>query len=68
MSKAVVAGKQTGIEIVISTYWPTRIIKSVTIKDAAKSSYKDEITISAKDAKYLYEQLTDLYAVGEEKQ
>lgn len=47
-------------EIVVSTYWPTRIIKSIDIKDLS-SSYNNTVTLDTGQAKYLYEQLCVIY-------
>jgi uncharacterized protein YvpB len=50
------------IEIILSTYWPTKIIKSVCIKDPNEtSSFHSDITLSSYDAKYVYEQLKAIY-------
>lgn len=54
------------VEIVVSTYFPTRIIKSINIKDLTSDrSFRDEVTLDRSQAKYLYEQLSILY--GEQK-
>jgi hypothetical protein len=53
------------VTIVVSTYWPTKIIKEVNIKENRKNSYKDEITLNAADAKYLYGQLKVLFGEAE---
>lgn len=53
---------KTTVEIIVSTYWPTRIIKSVTIKNIEeKTIFNKEVTLSAKEAKYLCQQLNSLY-------
>ena len=49
------------IEIVVSTYWPTKIIKSISIKESGKDVYRNDITLTAKDARYVYEQLKTIY-------
>lgn len=54
------------VEIVLSTYFPTRIIKEVVIKDlTSDSSFRDTVTLDRKQAKYLYEQLHILYGEQE---
>lgn len=50
------------IEIVVSTYWPTKIIKEVTITDPTKDSWHNDITLSKEQAQYLYDQLTPLFS------
>lgn len=50
------------IEIVVSTYWPTKIIKEVTITDPTKDSWHNDITLSKAQAQYLYDQLTPLFS------
>ena len=53
------------VEITITTYWPTRIIKSIHIKDlTSDSSFRDEVTLDRTQAKYLFEQLTTLYGTA----
>lgn len=53
------------VEIVVSTYWPTRIIKSITINDlTSDSSFRDTVTLDRGQAKYLFEQLTTLYGTA----
>lgn len=53
------------VTIVVSTYWPTKVIKEVTIKENRKNSYKDEIILNAADAKYLLGQLKVLFGEAE---
>lgn len=54
------------VEIVVSTFFPTRIIKSITIQDLnSDRSFRDQVTLDRSQAKYLYEQLSILY--GEQK-
>lgn len=51
-----------GVEIVVSTYWPTRIIKSVNIKDqTSDSSFHSDIELTREQADYLYSQLKILF-------
>lgn len=52
---------EQSVEIVVATYWPTRIVKEVTIKDLTRDGFRDEITISAAAAKYLTGQLQTLF-------
>lgn len=50
------------VEIIVSTYWPTKIIKTVQMKRLdEKSSFNNNITLEKKDALYLYEQLKNLF-------
>lgn len=49
------------VEIVVSTYWPTKIIKSINIKESGKETYRNSITLTASDAEYVYQQLAVLY-------
>lgn len=54
--------KNENVEIIVSTYWPTQIIKSVNLKRLdEKSSFNNNITLDRKDALYLYEQLHHLF-------
>lgn len=50
------------LEIVVSTYWPTKIIKEVTVTDPTKDSWHNDITLSKAQAQYLYDQLTPLFS------
>lgn len=60
MNKLITDGNS--VEIIVSTYWPTRVIRSVTIKKIEeKSIFNKEVTLSAKNAKYLCQQLNSLY-------
>lgn len=60
--------KAPKVELVISTYFPTRIIKSVSIKDLTSDRhFRDEITIDRSQARYLYEQLHILFGEAEAK-
>ena len=46
------------VEIVVSTWWPTRRIKGMRIKDlTSDSAFGGEVTLDADQAKYLYERL-----------
>ena len=65
LAKKLFGDQEPNVEIVVSTYFPTRIIKSITIKDLSKD-YNNSVTLERKDAKYLYEQLAILY--GEQVQ
>lgn len=47
-------------ELVVSTYWPTRILKSLQIYDLTRD-YGNSITLDREQSKYLYEQLKALY-------
>lgn len=49
------------VEIIVSTYWPTKIIKSVQIKESGKDTYRNDITLTHDDAKYVYEQLKVIF-------
>ena len=56
------------VELVLSTYFPTRIIKSVNIKDLTSDrSFRDEVTLDRSQARYLYEQLHILFGEAEAK-
>lgn len=48
------------VEIVVSTYWPTKIIKTVSIKDS-KDSFSNTIHLSKQEAKYVFEQLRNIF-------
>lgn len=61
MAKKLNLPPNEAIEIVVATYWPTKIVKEVTIKDLRKDSFRDEITIDAASAKYLTGQLKTLF-------
>lgn len=52
---------EQSVEIVVATYWPTKIVKEVTIKDLTRDGFRDEITINAAAAKYLTGQLKTLF-------
>lgn len=65
MSKA--AQEKKPIEIVVSYYWPTKIIKTVSIRNP-NESYGHSITLTASDARYVYDQLKDLYEPDQLKQ
>jgi hypothetical protein len=49
------------VEMIVSTYWPTKVIKSVQIKESGKDTYRNDITLSREDAKYVYEQLKVIF-------
>lgn len=49
------------LEIVVATYWPTRIIKEVTITDPTKDSWHNDITLSKDQAQYLFDQLKPMF-------
>lgn len=50
------------VEIIVSTYWPTQIVKDVSIRRLDKDShFHNDITLDKKDALYLYEQLHHLF-------
>lgn len=66
MSKTAPIPEKPDVEIIVSTYWPTRIIKSVAITNTPKEVLSQRVTLSAKQAQYLYEQLSRLYGPGEE--
>lgn len=54
--------KNKYLEIVVSTYWPTRIIKTVQVKNpASESSFHNDITLSREQAEYLCNQLSPLF-------
>lgn len=54
--------KNGNVEIIVSTYWPTKIIKTVSIKRLdEKSSFHNDITLERADAQYLFEQLKGLF-------
>lgn len=54
--------KNDNVEIIVSTYWPTKIIKSINLKRLdEKSSFNNNITLDRKDAEYLYRQLKDIF-------
>lgn len=57
---------EQSVEIVVGTYWPTRIIKTVTIKDLQKDSFRDEITLGGAEARYLYNQLKTLFGEADQ--
>jgi len=61
---AATAPPEEKVELVVSTYWPTRIIKSITIKDLT-SDYNNSITLDRGQAKYLFDQLNTLYGEAE---
>ena len=67
MGKKALASKEPKdtTELVVSTYWPTRIIKSITIRDLTET-YGNSITLDRGQAKYIYEQLKTLYGESEE--
>ena len=48
------------IEIIVSRYWPTKIIKSVEINDP-NSEYNQNIKLVASEARYVYDLLKELY-------
>lgn len=47
MAKKLNLKAEESVEIVVATYWPTKIVKEVTIKDLRRDGYRDEITIDA---------------------
>lgn len=49
------------LEIVVSTYWPTRIIKEVQITNPSKDSWHNDITLSKAEAQYLFDQLKPMF-------
>lgn len=54
--------KNENVEIIVSTYWPTKIVKDVSIRRLDKDShFHNDITLEKKDALYLYEQLKNLF-------
>lgn len=54
--------KNDNVEIIVSTYWPTKIVKDVSIRRLDKNSIMhNDITLEKKDALYLYEQLKNLF-------
>lgn len=55
------------IEIVVSTYWPTKIIKTVQVKRLDKDHFHNDITLERGDAEYLYGQLKDLFDPNDQK-
>ena len=61
MAKNIKLAPNEAVQIVVSTYWPTKIIKEVTIKDLRKDSFRDEITLGAAETKYLFSQLKVLF-------
>lgn len=56
MSKRI---EKDGIEIVTSRYWPTNILRSVSI-DLNAGSFHDKITFSADQTKAVYEALSEI--------
>lgn len=51
------------LEIVVSHYWPTVILKSVKITVPGKDSWHNDVTLNKKEAEYLYEHLKDILKV-----
>ena len=49
------------IEIVVSTYWPTKIIKNIYIKNNKQEHFRKEVDLERGDAQCLYEQLKDIF-------
>lgn len=56
------------VEMIISTYWPAKVIKSIQLKEAGKDTYRNDITLSAQDAKYVYQQLKAIFGESMSKQ
>ena len=56
------ANTDAPLEIVVATYWPTRIIKTVQVTNTqADSTFHNQITLSKDQAEYLYNQLSPLF-------
>ena len=49
------------LEIIISTYWPTNIVKEVQITNPSKDKWHNEITLSKAEAHYLFNQLAPIF-------
>lgn len=58
MSKKTITNEK--LEIVVSTYWPTTLLKSVEIKNNTDSIY-NKVNLKADEAHYLYMQLKTLF-------
>lgn len=54
------------VEMIVSTYWPTKVIKSIQLKEVGKDTYRNDITLTREDAQYVYEQLKAIF--GEAQQ
>lgn len=50
------------LEIVVSTFWPTQIVKEITITDPTKDNWHNDITLTKAQAQYMYDQLTPIFS------
>lgn len=48
------------LEIIVSHYWPTTLLKSVKITIPGKDSWHNDITLTKSEAQYLHQHLTDI--------
>lgn len=50
------------LEIIVSTYWPTRVVKDIKVTDPLKDNWHNDITLTKAQAQYLYDQLTPIFS------
>lgn len=53
--------KKDALEIVVSKYWPTQIVKSIDLRKNDSSSYPSTISFNRKELLYLHEQLNKIF-------
>lgn len=52
------------VEIIVSTYWPTKIIKRVFIKNLKSEHFRKEIDFDREQAEYVLRQLQAIFEPG----